>query len=39
MSNPFLGLSAVGSVIAEVTVRLVTLAVRLGGIPRLFCHR
>ena len=31
--------SAVGSVIAEVTVRLVTLAARLGSIPRLFCHR
>ena len=39
MSNPFLGLPAVGSVIAEVTAGLVILAAKLGSIPRLFCHR
>ena len=39
MSSPFRGLTAVGSVIAEVTVRLAILAVRLGHIPRLFGHR
>ena len=36
MSNPFLGLPAVGSVIAEVTAGLVILAAKLGSIPRLF---
>ena len=39
MSNPFHGLAVVGSAIAEVTVRLAILAVRLGSIPRLFGHR